>query len=84
MDLSLPGEAKPGFGRRRIPCNTLRIEIVVSTQPGGAQIHLQPVFREGSGLGTSFGVVRKVGSVDSSGLVPCKSLPVELLVNFLL
>ena len=35
MDLSLPGKAKPDFDRRRIPGNTLRIEIVASTQPGG-------------------------------------------------
>ena len=35
MNLSLAGKAKPGFGRRRNPCNTLRIESVVSTQPGG-------------------------------------------------
>ena len=35
MDLSLPGKAKSGFDRRGIPCKPWRIEIVVSTQPGG-------------------------------------------------
>ena len=49
MDLSLPGKAKPGFDRRRIPCNMLRIEIVVSTQPSGLRSICSRCFMNYSG-----------------------------------